>query len=248
MGVLAAASACDLEEFIFNEEAAKKAKAENAPPLLPCFAIHPQIFAMSKEQSNLRFGAKSKELLALLENLAAAGRIAAVGECGFDLYDDKFKATEARQDEVFAPHLETARRYDLPVVLHVRRAMHKIFDAAKELAGCKAVIFHSWPGTLEEGLSLLRRGVNAYFSFGNAVMLNHKQAIRCCSLFPAERLLTETDAPYQPPRGKDFSCWEDLPRIIETAAALRKEAGAAVNGAKELEMQIEENFKKAFGL
>jgi TatD DNase family protein len=248
MGVLAAASACDLEEFAFNEEAAKKAKSENAAPLLPCFAIHPQIFAAHREKGEVEPSVRNADQLALLEELAAAGRIAAVGECGFDLYGNKFRDTETQQDEVFAPHLEIAMRYDLPVALHVRRAMHKIFNAAGDLAGCKAVIFHSWPGTLEEGQSLLRRGVNAYFSFGNIVMLNHKQAIRCCSLFPAERLLTETDAPYQPPRGKDFSCWEDLPRIIETAAALRKEAGAAVNDAKELEMQIEENFKKAFCL
>jgi TatD DNase family protein len=126
--------------------------------------------------------------------------------------------------------------------------MHKIFDAAKGLAKCKTVIFHSWSGTLEEGLSLLRRGVNAYFSFGNTVMLNHKQAIRCCSLFPAERLLTETDAPFQPQRGKEFSSWEDLPLIIETIARLRREAGSDINDAKELERQIEENFKKAFGI
>jgi TatD DNase family protein len=166
----------------------------------------------------------------------------AVGECGFDLYNAQFRETEAVQDEIFAIHLEVALRYGLPVVIHARRAMHKIFAATAILKKCKAVIFHSWPGTLDEGISLLRRGVNAYFSFGNVIRLNHKQAMRCCALFPTERLLTETDAPFQAPRGQDFSHWADLPGIIETAAALSSEAASA----KELEAQIEANFHAVF--
>jgi len=248
LGVLAATSACDLEEFSYNEELAKKAITDNAALLLPCFGVHPQLPAVKKEEGEPFSEVELTANLETLRNLAAAGRLSAVGECGFDLYNAAFKETEKIQDTLFTVHLEIAANYGLPVVLHVRRAMHKIFASEKTLAKCKAVVFHSWSGTLEEALSLLRRGVNAYFSFGNAIMLNHKQAIQCCSFLPAERLLTETDAPFQPRRGEKYSAWaDDLRLIIETMANLRGKSGNKIN-VNEFEIQIEENFKVVFSV
>jgi TatD DNase family protein len=185
-------------------------------------------------------------LLELLENLAAGGRLPALGEAGFDLYDSRVRETEKLQDEIFTRHLETAVKYGLPLVIHARRAMHKIFARSGELKKLPALIFHSWPGTAGEGEALLRRGINAYFSFGNVILLNHKEARRCCASFPEERLLTETDAPYQPPRGRDFSRWADLPRILEAMAELRRERGLFSGTAAELEKAVDENFRRAF--
>jgi TatD DNase family protein len=237
LGVCCAASATDMEEFAYNEETARKAAVDEAAGILPCFAVHPQMPAVQTSCENS---------LESLENLAGRGRLAAVGETGFDLYNAAFRETEAVQDRLFAVHLEIALRHELPVIIHVRRAMHKIFSAVRLLSKCKAVIFHSWPGTMEEGKALLRRGVNVYFSFGAVILLNHRQAMRCCAAFPSDRLLVETDAPFQPPRGQGFSQWADLPCILEAAAALRREAGSPAANAGELETLIEENFKAAF--
>jgi TatD DNase family protein len=247
LGILAAASACDLEEFTHNEKLAQKAAEEKAAPLLPCFGIHPQLPAVKIASGGQFTETELNDSLKTLSDLAEAGRLSAVGECGFDLYNAAFKETEKTQDALFAAHLEIAVNYGLPVVLHIRRAMHKVFTAAKILSKCRAVVFHSWSGTLEEGKSLLRHGVNAYFSFGNAIMLNHKQAIQCCSLLPAERLLTETDAPFQPRRGGKYSVWADLPLILKTAANLRGESGNRVD-VNDLEARIETNFRAAFAL
>ncbi|MCL1960082.1 MAG: TatD family hydrolase [Spirochaetes bacterium] len=238
--VVAAASACDLDEFAYNEELSKKRAAENLAPLLLCFAVHPQLPAVKTTNGEPLTNDELNNYLETLYNLAAAGRLSAVGECGFDLFNASFRETEAVQDRIFSVHLETALRYDLPAVLHIRRAMHKIFANVKNLAKCRAVVFHSWPGTFDEGMSLLKHKVNAYFSFGNTIRNGHKHAMHCCARFPAERFLTETDAPFQPLRGQNFSCWTDLPHIIEKAASLRNVP------AKELETQIENNFKKVF--
>jgi len=250
--VLAAASACSLEEFIYNEKLARNTTINNSLRLLPCFGIHPQLFLVTSDECGITNDLmrdsnemKVKDLLDTLNMLASERRIYAIGECGFDLYNAAFRGTEKIQEIIFAEHLETAIKYGLPVVLHVRRAMNKIFNCAKTLSKCKSVIFHSWSGTYEEALSLLSRGINVYFSFGNTVMLNHKQAIRSCALLPAERLLTETDTPYQPRRGESNSFWTDLPLILETIASLRNEAGDNIN-AKDLELKIENNFKKVF--
>jgi TatD DNase family protein len=245
LNVCAAASACDMEEFTHNETLARNAAAENAAPLLLCFGVHPQLPAVKISNGGLFTETDLNDGVASLRDLAAAGRIAAVGECGFDLYDTAFKETEKIQDALFTAHLEIAVKYGLPVVFHVRRAMHKVFAIEKTLSKCKAVVFHSWSGTLEEARSLLRHGINAYFSFGNVIMLNHKQAIQCCSLLPVNRLLTETDAPFQPRRGEKYSAWADLPLILKTAASLRSEAGNRID-VNDLEARIEDNFREVF--
>jgi TatD DNase family protein len=192
-------------------------------------------------------------LLELFERLAAGGRLRAVGEAGFDLYGPEFRETEKLQDELFACHLETALRRGLPLVIHVRRAMHKIFARAAALKKLPAVIFHSWPGTLGEGEALLRRGINVYFSFGAVILLNHKEARRCCARLPPDRLLTETDAPYQPLRGREFSRWADLPCILNGMAELRREGGGLGGSggdaaAEALEKTVDGNFRRAFGV
>jgi TatD DNase family protein len=233
LGVMCASSATALEEFTYCENLSRR--ADSAAPILPCFAIHPQLPSMRKS-------AVASGQLEIAENLAAQGRLAALGETGFDLYNAAFRETEQIQDELFAGHLELALRYDLPMVIHVRRAAHKIFAYSKKLKKCKAVIFHSWPCTAGEGEALLRRGINAFFSFGTAIMLNHREASRCCAVFPADRLLSETDAPFQPLRGAPFSRYADIVRIQETVAALRGRESA------EIEKTIEENFRNAFGI
>ena len=77
-------------------------------------------------------------------------------------------------------------------------------------------------------------------------MLNHREAMRCCAVFPANRLLTETDAPFQPLRSKSFSSYADLGHILETIASLRHEAGTDSSDAGELEKIVEGNFRAVF--
>jgi len=235
LSVMCAASATTAEEFAFCERLSREARDDNAALLLPCFAVHPQMPAIAKEEIE-----RKNEKIALLEALAAERRIAAIGETGFDLFNSEYRETEKIQDELFAAHVEVALCHELPLVIHARRAMHKVFAYSSELKKCKAVVFHSWSGTAGEGEALLKRGINVYFSFGNTIMLNHREAIRCCAIFPADRLLTETDAPYQPPRGEPFSSYANIARILETAAALRNTT------ANELETIIEKNFRAVY--
>jgi TatD DNase family protein len=240
LGVACAASALGGEEFENHQELARRAGEAGAAPVRLCFAVHPQLPAMRPETL-------FPNLLDDLARYAAQGRLDGVGETGFDLYGPAFRETEALQEELFRAHLETALTYDLPLVLHVRRAIHKVFAHAGELRKISAVVFHSWSGTLGEGEALLRRGINAFFSFGTTILLNHREARRCCVSLPAEHLLLETDAPYQPLRGKGFSSWADLPAILTAAAALRGEAGKSGGTPGELEHITEANFFRVFG-
>jgi TatD DNase family protein len=242
IGAACAASAWNLRDFERHEALARKARADGAAPLVLCFAVHPQLpaaFSGTEADAAAREGVRRH--LEDLEKLAEEGRVQAVGETGFDLFNQVYRSTGAVQEELFHTHLEIAERRRLPLVLHIRRAMHKVFAHAKALEKLPAVVFHSYSGTAAEGEALLKRGVNAWFSFGAVILLNHKTAMESCVRLPRDRLLLETDAPYQPLRGAPFSRWADLPAILKGAAGLRGE------DAGELEAAVDGNWKRVFG-
>ncbi|MDR0645064.1 MAG: TatD family hydrolase [Treponema sp.] len=222
-----ASSAWNLEQFIFNKE-----KGAN---MIHAFAVHPQLPAVNPSLV--------QDSLETLHRLASENKLQAVGETGFDFFNEKFRSTEKLQIELFTVHVELAIAKSIPLVLHVRRAMREVFAHSKNLKKTPAVVFHSYSGTVADGESLLRHGVNAYFSFGSSILLNHKTAMQACALLPFERLLTETDAPYQPFH-RSFSDWEDLPTILQGILRLRGEKVTI----HELEEQIGENFRRARGL
>ncbi|QQO08304.1 TatD family hydrolase [Breznakiella homolactica] len=238
-GVSCAASSWNREQFEFHETLAAQAAADGAAPVALCFAVHPQLPRFDEPVC--------RESLALLHVLAAESRLRAVGETGFDLFDREYRDTEKIQEALFAEHLALAIASGLPLVLHVRKAMHKVFAYSRELKKVPAVVFHSYSGTLREGRDLVKRGVNAYFSFGTPICLNHRQAMEACSALPADRLLTETDCPYQPLRGKPFSRWSDIRTILETAAELRNQREGARITPGELEALTDRNFRTVFG-
>ncbi|MDR2097880.1 MAG: TatD family hydrolase [Spirochaetaceae bacterium] len=233
LNIICAASAWNGEDFLYNENA-----AGNFPMAL-CFAVHPQLGAARESQNEIQ------KSLPLLYQLSGEKRIDAVGETGFDLFNEEFRASENIQDELFEHHLFISEKYGLPVVLHLRRAMHKIFSHTRRLKNVPAVVFHSYSGTADEAESLLRRGINAYFSFGTAILLNHKTAMKACAAIDAERLLFETDAPYQSPRGRRFSSYADIIDVINKAAELRRGADKD-RAADELERISDENFYKVY--
>lgn len=235
-----AASAWSLEEWEYHRALGDQRVRGGGAPLVLCFAVHPQLPSAD--------GASVRRSLETLEHLVGENKINAVGEAGFDLYDGAFRATEDLQVELFDAQLALARGARLPMVLHVRRAMDHVFALSRPLSELPAVIFHSYSGTLGEAEALLRRGVNAFFSFGTTIVLNHKQAMTVCAKLPPERLLFETDAPYQRLRGRPYSVPEDLYTIIDAAAQLRQDAASPVAEKVELERISDENFRKAYGI
>ncbi len=206
--------------------------------MLLCFGIHPQLPRVD--------ALKIKTLSRFMQELAENKRLDAIGETGFDHFDEAYRLTSGMQKELFLLHLHTAMEYQLPIVLHIRKAMDMVFYYAKELSSLPSVIFHSYSGTFREAGGLLKRKVNAYFSFGTPIALNHKRAMEAVALLPCDRLLIETDAPYQPLRNRDFSSWKDIETIIRRMADLRSQKESVCRTAEEIEAQTDENFRKAY--
>lgn len=166
----------------------------------------------------------------------------AIGEAGFDLYSDEFSSRVKEQEEVWALQLEAAQRYEKPLVIHCRRALDRIFRNAKKLAKLKSVVFHSFAGSDTEALSLIKRGVNAHFSFGKPLLNGNKRALRCAVNLPFDLLLAETDAPWQTLKGETATDPADIKKVYEKIASLRGENPAAVCE------RLYKNFKNAYGL
>jgi Mg-dependent DNase len=187
------------------------------PPFVASFGIHPQWPVW-----------KNADLLA---RLCAERRIAAIGEAGFDFFGDRPErvrnsVNEATQRAVFEYQLGLARMHGLPLLLHLRKAMDLVYEYSKPLKSVPAVVFHSYSGTLRDTESILKRGINAYFSFGASILNGNKRSIEACAAAPAERLLAETDAPWQPPASDEFVqdrfCKaEDIGAVVAGIARLR---------------------------
>ena len=204
----------------------------------PCafasFGIHPQ--AVNPSYMEKDFSSD----LAYLESLLESKKIVAIGECGFDFFTQGLKSTASEQEIAFESQLDLAQKYSVPLVLHLRKSIDKIFTYSRELKKVPAVIFHSFPGTLREAESLKKHGLNAFFSFGKPLLNGKKSAIDCVKNLPVENLLFETDAPYQTLKDEEFTSPEEIERVYEKACGLRS------IGIEELCILIEKNFSRAF--
>lgn len=225
------AASHDAAEFA-RSEALRARLAAQGLATIASFGIHPQAPAMRDAD--------------FLARLAEEGRIAAIGEAGFDFFGDRPErvrnpANERAQRDAFEFQLDLALRLGLPLLLHLRKAMDLAFEYAPRLKRLPAAIFHSYSGTSREAESLISRGVPAFFSFGATILNGHKRAIEACATLAGDRLLTETDAPWQPPRGAAFCTIGDIARIVAGMAAARGEAATAI------EESVSANFSRAYG-
>ncbi len=181
----------------------QKNLARSCPELVLSFGVHPQ----NPVRDNLEF----------LESLLERGEADAVGEAGFDLFTDEFRRNEPAQTEVWNVQLELAEKYGKPLVVHCRRANFRLFADSARLSRIPSVVFHSFMGSPVEALSLRRRGVNAYFSFGKQLLNGNRNAAACVRTIPSEMLLFETDAPFQTLRGESATAMSEIERVYRAA-------------------------------
>ena len=150
-------------------------------------------------------------------------KISAIGECGFDLFTPKFKSTLDKQKEVWNYQLELAIKYDKPIIVHCRKGMCHIFESVEKLKKIKAVIFHSFSGSMVEAQSILKKGINGFFSFGKPILNGNKNAIQCVKSLPLENILLETDSPYQTLKGEEVTNPSDILKVYKEVFNLRQE-------------------------
>lgn len=143
----------------------------------------------------------------------------AVGECGLDYFVDGLDRSS--QAQWFEGQLRLAREFDLPVIVHARRAVDAVIAALRGVGGLRGVV-HSFSGSPEQAGQLWKIG----FSLGLGGPVTYPRARRLRQLaadMPIEHLLLETDAPDQPDAGLRGQRNEPahLVTVCSTIAALR---------------------------
>jgi len=175
----------------------------------PAFGIHP----MYVEQA-------MPDDLAILRNYLALPQTVAVGEIGLDFFVNHYD--RARQEFFFVEQLKLAREFDLPVLLHLRRAQDIMLKHLRQHP-VRGGIAHAFNGSRQQAEEFIKLG----FKLGFGGAMTYPRALRLRELaatLPLEALVLETDAPDIPPvfleRGQPNKP-EYLPRIAATLTELR---------------------------
>ena len=157
-------------------------------------------------------------------------RLVAIGEIGLDFFVDGLDS--ARQEQFYRAQLLLARRFDLPVVLHVRRSADKLLKGLRDVA-VPGGIAHAFNGSLQQAQAFIALGFK--LGFGGAVTYDRAlQLRRLAAELPESALVMETDAPDIPPhwlyataaqraagQSQGRNAPAELPRIAAVVADLR---------------------------
>lgn len=153
-----------------------------------------------------------------------------IGEIGLDYSDASLD--RLTQIHYFSEQLQIAQTCSLPVIVHARKAVEDVIIAIKA-SGHRSGMLHSYNGSYEQAKRLMDLGF--YFSFGGAV--THQRATRLRKLvsqLPLEKLLLETDAPYQPDAELGPAARNEpsrLTKIFQSVCSLRSETPAQIAAA-----------------
>jgi TatD DNase family protein len=199
------------------------------PGLFPAYGLHPMYLQAHQPQH-----------LTELQDWIERERPVAIGECGLDYYVEGLDANA--QQRYFDNQLQLAREFDLPVVVHARRAVDVVIAALRRHRAPRGVV-HSFSGSIEQARQLWDLG----FLVGLGGPLTYERAHRLHRLvaaIPIEQLLLETDAPDQPDAGIRGQRNEParLAVVLETVARLRGEDSGDIAAA------TTRNAERLFGL
>ena len=178
--------------------------------------------------------------LAALKSLACEPKVKAIGEIGLDYHYD-FSPRE-KQRSAFARQIELALELKLPVIIHDREAHGDCMDIIRRYPGLRGV-FHCYSGSPEMAAEITDMGW--YLSFTGAITFkNAKKAAETIKNMPADRIMTETDAPYlapEPFRGKRNDS-RYLPYIAGVIAEIKN------TSAEKIAALTNENGRRFFGI
>ncbi|SDO79836.1 TatD family hydrolase [Pseudomonas jinjuensis] len=186
---------------------------ETEPDLYAALGLHP-IYLARHRQEHLA------DLRAWLQRLAGHPKLCAVGEIGLDYYVEGLDRDE--QQQVFEAQLQAAIDFELPVLLHVRRAHAPMIATLKRYRPKRQGIVHAFTGSREEAREYLKLG----FRLGLGGAPTWPQANRLHKVvpeIPLEAIVLETDSPDMAPAMHPYqrNSPEFLPDICAAVAELK---------------------------
>ena len=166
----------------------------------------------------------------------------AVGEIGLDLYWDT--STLKLQKEAFIHQIKLAKKYNLPIVIHVRESFKEAIKIVEDLNdNTLRGVFHCFTGGIAEGNRILELE-NFYLGIGGVLTFKNSLLDETIKNIDLKYLLLETDAPYlspMPNRGKR----NESKFLLDIAKKLSEVKDIPL---EEIAKKTTENAKKLFQL
>ena len=157
--------------------------------LYAAFGLHP-IYLQEHRPEHLT------ELRDWLERLAGKPKLCALGEFGLDWYVEGLD--RERQQTLFEAQLALACEFELPALLHVRRAHAQTIATLKRYRPRRGGIVHAFAGSAEEAKEYLRLGFR--LGLGGAATWPQANRLRkVVAQLPPDSMVLETDAPDMAP-------------------------------------------------
>jgi TatD DNase family protein len=185
------------------------------PGLVYTLGIHP-LYTNQAQESDIDLLDKA------IEASLNDPRFVGVGEIGLDYFVEGLDPR--RQEYYFHAQLDLAQKYQLPVILHVRRSQDAILKALRK-RNIPSGIAHAFNGSFQQAEQFISLGFKLGFG-GAATYERALQIRRLLKDLPLDSIVTETDAPDIPPawlREEGIALNEPsfLPRIAEQLAEIR---------------------------
>ncbi len=199
------------------------------PGSLPAWGLHPMLLNVHRPEH-------LSDLRAQIE----MQRPVAVGEIGLDLFVQNLDA--ATQEFFYVEQLKIAQEYDLPVLLHCRKANDEILKHLRKIH-VRGGIAHAFNGSPQQADEFIKLGFK--LGFGGAFTWPRANNLRRLAVdLPLEAIVLETDSPDIPPVwiGRGRNAPGELPLIAKELATLR---GVSVEAIAETTTQT---AKALFGL
>lgn len=187
--------------------------------LLPALGLHPCFLARHQDSD-----------LGVLEQLLMQYPVVAVGEIGLDFFIPE--PEPERQLALFEAQLKLAQRFNLPVLLHVRKAHDQVLALLRRYRLERGGIVHAYSGSLQQAQQYLQLG----FRLGIGGTLSYSRAKRLREIVTTlalESFVLETDAPDIP-----LADYRDEPnrpeRVAEVAALIAQLRGEPLERVAEV--------------
>jgi TatD DNase family protein len=201
--------------------------ADTFQPIMRWCAGHPQaVFALGWHPLFVDQAPETalQDLQQTIELVLAgpqAHQLVAIGEIGLDFYITR--DNQAHQEAMLEGQLQLARKFELPVILHVRSSIDTVLKYLRK-HDIHQGIAHAFNGSRQQADAMAAQGLK--MGFGGAMTWPRALRIRkLAAELPLEHIVLETDAPDIQPvwighQGRNSP--DQLKRIAEEMASIRR--------------------------
>lgn len=205
---------CDLPSARWSVETAKAHR-----DIIAAVALHPnEVPEIVAAQGRSAL----EDAWAEIDQLAAEGRVRAVGETGLDYFRTGPSGRDV-QEESFRRHIAIAKKHNKALMIHDRDAHDDVVRVLDDEGAPDLVVFHCFSGGPELARTCSERGWR--MSFAGTVTFRNAQLLRdALADAPLDLLLVETDAPFLAPtpfRGRPNASYL-IPHTLRVMAEVKQ--------------------------